>query len=130
MKRIDELIKKETKLEKKRDELSAELEEVDQELSKVRKLRQDAEKIVARMDSERKKLDELLSGQVSVRSRKKQEKQIETEDSEDVVSLQQNGETELVASLQQSEESGHVASLQRDGDPVTATLFSDDLYES
>ena len=72
MKRIDELIKKETKLEAKRNSLQAELEEAEKELASVHKLRMDAEKILSRMEAEQRKLDDLLKDQVPQRGRKKQ----------------------------------------------------------
>lgn len=106
MKRIDELIKKETKLEKKKDALLAELNEVDTELSKIKKLRTDAEKILTRLQTEQRKLDELL-GQVPQRGRKKNSDSNQQDLDPDGDSIEDNledmnlFENEDVATLQQ-----------------------------
>lgn len=71
MKRIDELIKKEIKLEKKRDNLQEELGKAEKELAAVHKLRIEAEKIMSRVEAEQKKLDDLLKDQIPQRGRKK-----------------------------------------------------------
>lgn len=71
MKRIDELIKKEIKLEKKRDNLQEELGKAEKELATVHKLRVEAEKILSRVEAEQKKLDDLLKDQIPQRGRKK-----------------------------------------------------------
>lgn len=71
MKRIDELIKKEIKLEKKRDNLQDELGKAEKELAAVHKLRVEAEKIMSRVEAEQKKLDDLLKDQIPQRGRKK-----------------------------------------------------------
>lgn len=70
MTKLDQLINIQNKLEMKKESLQDELSSVDAELKSVQKLRHEAEKIVARLEKQQRKLDQLLEERIPNRKRR------------------------------------------------------------
>lgn len=70
MKKLDQLIGIQNKLEAKREGLLAELASVEEDLKSVQKLRHEAEKIVSKLERQQAKLDSLLEDRIPKRKRK------------------------------------------------------------
>ncbi len=90
MNKLDRLIIIQNKLEMKKESLLDELSSVDAELKEVHKLRHEAEKIVARLEKQQIKLDQLLEDRIPSKKRQSQ-KEMSVQYSKDDTSLSDEG---------------------------------------